>query len=302
MKAGSASAPADQILLARRPLLLGFLGLLILAAGLVGWGTQATLSGAVIAVGQVEVETRDQVVEHIDGGTVGEILARDGDRVEGGDVLIRFDDTLLRSEEALLHGEQVDLMARRNRLEAEFPDMDGIAWHEEIAALAKHDPTGRAILDGQQRLFEARRTSRSGQVARLRERMGQIHKQIAGLEAQREATSRQRGFILQELDAQRSLSERGLTDLPELLALERQAAQLDGHAGDIEARIAEARGRIAETEIQILQIGTQRIEEAEGRAREVQARENQVREQLTGVRERLNRLEVRAPVAGEVVG
>ena len=302
MKAGSASAPGDHILLARRPLLLGFLGLLMLAAGLVGWGTQATLSGAVIAVGHVEVETRDQVVEHIDGGTVGEILARDGDRVEGGDVLIRFDDTLLRSEEALLHGEQVDLMARRNRLEAEFRDMDGIAWHEEIATLAKHDPRVRSILDGQQRLFEARRTSRSGQVARLRERMGQIHKQIAGLEAQREATSRQRGFILQELDAQRSLSERGLTDLPELLALERQAAQLDGHAGDIEARIAEARGRIAETEIQILQIGTQRIEEAEGRAREVQARENQVREQLTGVRERLNRLEVRAPVAGEVVG
>ena len=120
--------------------------------------------------------------------------------------------------------------------------------------------------------------------------------------AGRKRRSARRGFIGQELEAQRSLSDRGLTDLPELLRLERAAAGLDGQAGDIEARIAEARGRIAEVEIQILQIDTQRIEEAEGQAREVQAQENQVRERLAGVRERLGRLEVRAPVAGEVVG
>ena len=287
---------------ARRPLLLGFLTLLTLGGGLFGWGTFATLAGAIIAAGQVEVETRDQVVEHIDGGTVGEILVRDGDRVEAGDVLIRLDDTLLRSEEAILQTEYAELVARRNRLEAEFRYADEIAWDPAVAALAERDATARAILDGQRRLFEARRRSRAGQVAQLRERIGQMRKQIAGLEAQARATERQRGFIGQELDAQRSLSERGLTDLPELLRLERAAAGLDGQAGDIEARIAEARGRIAEVEIQILQIGTQRIEEAEGQAREVQAQENQVRERLVGVRERLGRLEVRTPVAGEVVG
>ena len=239
------------------------------------------------------------MVEHIDGGTVGEILVRDGDRVAAGGVLIRLDDTLLRSEEAMLQVGYAELVARRNRLEAEFRDAETITWSSE---LAEGDATARAILDGQRRLFEARRRSRAGQVAQLRERIGQMRKQIAGLEAQARATERQRGFIGQELGAQRSLSERGLTDLPELLRLERAAAGLDGQAGDIEARIAEARGRIAEVEIQILQIGTQRIEEAEGQAREVQAQENQVRERLVGVRERLGRLEVRTPVAGEVVG
>ena len=298
----AASGSPDKMLLARRPLILGLASLVVLAAGLVGWGAFATLSGAVIADGQVEVETRDQVVEHIDGGTVGDVLVRDGDQVEAGDVLIRFDDALLRSEETLLMDEYADLVGRRNRLEAEFRDADIVTWDEDIAELAGHQPTVRAILDGQQRLFEARLKSRAGQVARLRKRVGQISKQIGGLQAQQEATRRQRGFILQELEAQRSLSERGLTDLPKLLALERHAAQLDGQAGDIEARIAEARGRIAETELQILQIDTQRIEDAEGRAREVQARENQVRERLAGVRERLGRLEVRAPVSGEVVG
>ena len=287
---------------AGRPLFLGFLTLLVLGGGMFGWGTLATLSGAVIVAGQLEVETRDQVVEHIDGGTVGEILVRDGDQVEAGDVLIRFDDTLLRSEEAVLRAEHAELVARRNRLESEFRGTDAIAWDEPLAALAEADATVRAILDGQQRLFEARRASLASQAAQLHERIGQMHKQIGGLQAQQEATERQSGFIGQELAAQRSLSERGLTDLPQLLSLEREAARLDGQAGDIAARIAETKGRIAEVEVQILRIDTERIEEAEGQAREVQARENQVREQLTSVRGRLGRLEVRAPVAGEVVG
>ena len=104
----------------RRPLALGFLTLVLLGSGLFGWGAFASISGAVIAAGRVEVATRDQRVEHIDGGTVREVLVRNGDRVVAGDVAIRLDDALLRSEEAILLAEFADLVARRNRLEAEF--------------------------------------------------------------------------------------------------------------------------------------------------------------------------------------
>ena len=287
---------------ARRPLGLGFFWLALLGAGLIGWGAFATISGAVIAAGQVEVETRDQVVEHIDGGIVGEILVRNGDTVKAGEVLIRLDDTLPRSEAAILQAEYAELAARRNRLEAEFRDEDGIAWSPELSVLAKTDTAVGEILDGQQRLFEVRRTARAGQVAQLRERIGQTRKQIAGLEAQAAAAVRQSGFIARELEAQRGLFDEGLTQLSKLLELEREAARLEGQAGDIASRIAGAHGRIAEIEIAILQIGTRRVEEAEAEAREAQARENQVRERLAAVRGLLGRMEVRAPVAGEVFG
>ena len=71
---------------ARRPVILGFLSLAVLVSGAVGWGAFTTIAGAVIAAGKVEVESRDQVVEHLDGGTVGEILVREGDKVEAGQV------------------------------------------------------------------------------------------------------------------------------------------------------------------------------------------------------------------------
>ena len=156
------SAPSRPGFSSRRPLLLGFLTLAVLAAGLFGWGTFASISGAVIAAGRVAVETGDQVVEHIDGGTVGRILVSDGARVAAGDVLIRFEEAALRSEEAILQGERIELAARRNRLEAEFRGTETIAWDAGIAALAQSDATARDVLDGQQRLFEARRSSWGG--------------------------------------------------------------------------------------------------------------------------------------------
>ena len=298
--AGPAFAPPGYS--SRRPLAFGFLTLAVLACGLLGWGAFTTIAGAVIATGRVDVETRDQVVEHIGGGTVEGIQVRDGDRVAAGDELIRFDDAALRSEEALLRDERVALTARRNRLEAEFLGADAIEWDAGLEALAQSAPVARAALDGERRLFAARHSSWAGQVAQLRERIGQTRKQIAGLEAQAEAVRRQRAFIGRELDAQRSLFEKGLTQLHRLLELEREAARLDGQAGDIAARIAGARGRIAEIEIAVLQIGAGRVEEAEGQAREVQAKENQVRERLAEVRRLLAGMTVRAPVSGEVHG
>ena len=302
--AGGAALSGGQrqriALATRRPLVLGFVVLALLACGLFGWGAVASISGAVIATGRVEVETRDQVVEHIDGGTVEEILVREGDRVEAGQVLIRFDDSLLRSDEARLDAEHAGLVARRNRLDAEFRDAQRIAWDEGLTRLAARDAAVRETLDGQQRLFDARRAARAGRKARLRERIEQTRRQIAGLEAHAVEVERERGFVDRELGPRRTLFAKGMIPLDRLLALEREAARLEGKAAEIDSRLAGARGRIAEIDVELQQIDTQRLEEAESRAREVHVREMQVRERLAAVRRRLSRLEVRAPVAGEV--
>ena len=300
---GSGQAPAPGFeFSSRRPLVLGFLTLLVLLGGTLGWGAFASIVGAVIATGRVEVESRDQVVEHLDGGVVGAVLVKEGDRVEAGQVLVRLSGEKLQSDAALLVAEHTELVARRNRLEAEFRDADAIVWDVVLAAHAESDPSVAEVLEGQRRLFRARRDSRAGQVAQLTERIGQTRKQVAGLEAQAEAVGRQSRFLVRELAAQRELFEEGVGELQRLLQLERQAAALEGEAGEIAARIAGGRSRIAEIELQILQIAAQRIEEAEGRAREVQAEEYQVAERLSEVRRRLASMDVTAPVAGEVVG
>ena len=274
----------------------------MLVVGVIGWSVFARISGAVIVSGWVASESRNRRVEHIDGGTVRDVLVRDGDAVAAGAVLLRLDDVLPRSEEAILQAQYAELVAQRNRLEAEFRGADAVVWDAELAALGSADPEVAEILSGQERLFRARIDARTGKVAQLRERIGQARQEIAGLRARVVSLQQQSELVGEELTARRRLFEQGALDRSALLALERTAENLQGLAAANAAAIARTRGRIAEHEIQILQIDAARIEEAEGRAREVQAKENEAREQLASVRARLGRLEVRAPVAGEVFG
>ena len=255
----------DRRFSARKALSMGFLTLVLMGGGILGWSVFASLSGAVIASGRLGVENRNQVVEHIDGGTVSRILVRDGDSVKKDDVLLRFDDALLRSEEAILESQYAELAARRNRLEAELKGADTIAWEKELAALSAADERVREVLEGHERLFRARIASRNGEVARLRERVGQTHKEIKGFEAQAVSLREQSELIFRQLRAYRDLFDQGLTSLDRLLSLERVAKSLEGQAGTTAAGIARARGRISELEIQILQVDARLIEEAEVR-------------------------------------
>ena len=297
---GPAAAMTPERFSASSALALGFGGIAALAIGLSGWGVFASVAGAVIVMGQVEAETRDQVVEHVAGGTVSQILVRNGDLVAKDAEVLRFDDTALRSEEAMLDAELVELAARHARLQAEFQGAGRIDWYPELTKRAEHDASVREVMAGQERLFTARVAARTAEATRLRERIGQTRDRIRGLDAQATAVDQQHASLMGELAGKRTLYDRGLLRLDDLLALERETQRLAGQLGTISASVASARGLISELEVAIVQIDTRQIEEAEAEAREVQARANQVHESLAAVRERLAELVVRAPVAGEV--
>ncbi len=292
----------DGILSAGRALALGFVGTAVLIGGFLGWSVLASVSGAVIATGRIEVENRNRIVEHIDGGTVEKLLVRNGDRVARGDTLLRFADARLRSEAAILAAQYAELLARRSRLVAEYRGATAIAWDEELAILAAADPKVEGIRVGEERLFRARAAVRAGEAAQLRKRIGQAQDEITGIKARAASLDEQGGLIARELKALRTLFEKGLSRLPRLLALERMARSLEAESGATAARIAQVHGRISELEIQILQIDSRRIEQAEDQARAVGAQANLARERLASIRERLGRTEVRAPVSGEVFG
>ena len=221
---------------ARAALSLGFGALAVLVGGIVGWSIFASISGAVIVTGWVAIESHNQVVEHIDGGTVSEILVRDGAAVAAGDVLLRFDDALPRSEEAILQAQHAELVARRNRLEAEFRNASTVVWDQELATLGEADADVRKILTGQERLFRARNDARTGEVAQLRERIGQARQEIAGLEARGVSLEQQSELLGQELAARRRLVEQGAMKRSALLTLERTAESLQGLGGGNQRR------------------------------------------------------------------
>ena len=141
----------------RTPLLLGLAALLVLIGGIGVWSVEARIAGAVVASGQVELESNRQVVQHPEGGVVGAILARDGDSVEAGAVVMRFDDTLMRSELAIIEGQLSEIHARRARLEAERDGSEAPDFPAELLAEAARKPAVAEQIAGQRNLFGARR-------------------------------------------------------------------------------------------------------------------------------------------------
>lgn len=282
-------------------IMFGLVCVILLGVGLGGWAAMASLEGAVIASGRMNVESGRQVVQHPDGGVVGEILVREGDRVEAGDILIRLDATTLRSELAVLESQLYEVMARRGRLEAEQAERERIVFAQDLLEVARTDSDVQSLVDGQQALFEARGKTMAREIEVLRERQAQIREQISGLEAQITSIERQQTLIAEELVAQRRLLESGLAQASRVLGLDREAARLEGEEGRMVAEAARLMGQNSEIEIELLRLGAGRREEALGQLRDLGVRELELQERRIALRDRLARLDVRAPVGGIVL-
>ncbi|WP_316013732.1 HlyD family type I secretion periplasmic adaptor subunit [Roseobacter sp. HKCCA0434] len=287
---------------AGRPIFLGLVALLVLTGGVFTWSVVTTIAGAVIASGQLEVESNRQIVQHPEGGVVGAIYADDGDMVAAGDVLIRLDDTMLRSELAIIESQYYELIARRGRLRAESEGSDVIRFDDDLLQIAAANEDVAELIGGQIRLFNARIVSNDQQISQLEEQQTQIEELIAGRTAQVDALGEQLELIAGELEDQQSLLDRGLAQASRVLALRREESALRGEQAALTASIAESRGRIAELEIQKIQLQNVRQEEAITTLRDMQFRENELRERRLSTLETLSRLEIRAPVDGIVYG
>ncbi|MDR7124322.1 HlyD family type I secretion periplasmic adaptor subunit [Pseudotabrizicola sp. 4114] len=280
----------------------GGLTLLALVGGLGLWSVTTTISGAIVAPGRVEVEQNRQVVQHPDGGVVAEILVSEGAAVMAGDILLRLDGTLVKSELTIIDGQLSEVQARRARLEAERDDATAMALPEALGLRAKVSPDAADQIEGQRRLFVARRETLAGTVEQLEKRKAQTASQIDGIDAQSVALSDQLDLIGQELADQQALLAKGLAQAPRVLALQREAARLAGQVGELAATRAQAEGRITEIELEILGLSSQRREEANTQLRDIGTAELELIQRQRALSEQVARLDIRAPVSGTVLG
>lgn len=284
------------------PLTIGFLGLLILIGGFGYWAATATISGAIVANGRIEVDQNRQIVQHPDGGVISAILVDEGDLVEAGQILIRLEARQLTSQLTIAEGQLFELVARRGRLEAERDDAKTIHFDPLLVETAAQSPDINGLMAGQNRLFQARAVSINTEADQLDKRRGQITAQITGIDAQRAALTEQLSLIDKELTSQQSLLDRGLAQASRVLNLQREQARLAGSMGELTSQKAQALGRITEIEIEILKLGTQRRETAITRLRDLQYRELELSEQRSALRDKIERLDITAPVSGVVYG
>ena len=251
----------------RTHLIVGLALMLVLAGGFGGWASTVPISGALIAPGQVVVDSNVKKVQHPTGGVVGEVRVRDGDTVKAGDIVVRLDETVVKASLAIVVKTLNGLLARAARLEAEQRGVDKIRFPPMLADRAD-DPDVRDVMASETKLFEVRVNGRAGQKSQLRERVMQLNEEIQGLSAQENAKDKEIALVEKELVGVRQLYDQRLIQISRLTTLERDSARLSGERAQYIASRAQAKGKITETELQIIQIDKDMVSEVSKDLRE----------------------------------
>ena len=286
----------------RQPIWTGMITVLLLVVFFGGWGMFTTISGAVVANGVIQVEQNRQVVQHPDGGVVAEINVEEAQAVKAGDLLIRLDGAQVKAELAIVEGQLFDAMARKARLEAERDDATAPVFPKELTDVAATRPDVAEQIEGQKRLFTARLETQKAQIDQLQKRLDQIASQDVGIAAQMAATDDQIKLLQPEIDDQQTLLDKGLTQSARIMDLKREVARLAGNKGEMQSNLAQTEGKATETQLQILQVKSARREDANSQLRDMGDKTLELAERRRALTEQVNRLDIRAPVSGVVLG
>jgi HlyD family secretion protein len=284
----------------RLHLIIGLSVVVLLAGGLGGWASTQQISGALIAPGQIVVESNVKKVQHPTGGVVGEVRAHDGDVVKAGDILVRLDDTVTKASLAIVTKNLDAAYARAARLEAEQRGIDHINFPMQLLDRT-NDPDVNNLMKSEMKLFDVRVNGRAGQKAQLRERVTQLNEEIGGLAAQEKAKDQEIALVVKELEGVRQLYDQHLVQISRLTTLERDAARLNGERAQYVASRAQSKGKISETELQIIQVDKDMVSEVSKDLRETNDKIGEFVERKVTAEDQLRRVDIRAPQNGMVL-
>lgn len=275
---------------------------LLLAFGIFGvWSATAPIGSAAVAPGIVTVESARKTVQHKDGGFVEEILVREGDQVTAGQLLVRLDNVESLAQLEMTKGNYFALLAEEARLIAERDGANAIHFPTDLTD-HEDDPRARDAMVGQERLFENRRSALQGEKNVLGQRIDQLQEQLKGYEGLIASKEERTSLYRQEIEALKQLLTKGFSDTTKLREWERLVAELQGENSEHQSAIAANHIRITETELQIVQLQRNFDKEVAERLRDVQPKVADQRERILAMSNVVERTEIRAPVAGAVVG
>ncbi|MBL8837926.1 MAG: HlyD family type I secretion periplasmic adaptor subunit [Alphaproteobacteria bacterium] len=277
-------------------------GLIIAVAFFVGfgaWAALAPLSSAAIAPGQVKAEGDRRTVQHLEGGIVREFLVRDGDRVAAGQPMVRLDDTQAGASADLLTSQLDMLRASDARLTAEAAGAARVVFPPDLVA-RRHEPRVAEVLASQEAVFANRSAALANQVGVLSQRIEQSQAEIRSYQAQANSADRQLALTRDELNGVEQLLQRGYERRPRLLALQRQAAELQGNRDQQRELIVRAERAIAEAQAQIAALRSDRQREISTDQNDTQSRIAETQERLRAASDVRRRLDVVAPIDGVV--
>ncbi len=271
--------------------------------GFLGWAALAPLDAAAIGVGQLSVAGQRQAVQHRDGGVVGEIKVKEGEKVKQGQLLLRIAAPEVQAQERAFTSQVIRLLALRSRLEAEQSGARTLKVPAEFAMLSPEDQAeGLRVLRLQYGERDARAATLAARSGMAAQRANQSSAAGQGYGSQAGSTEDQLKLIDQQIELYKPLAEKGFVSQTRMRELERLRASIAGQGGQYSAMVDQSRASANENRLQGIETRGAFRERVGADLRETEIQLGELLPKLAAAREQLARTEVRAPATGTVVG
>ena len=266
------------------------------------WSSLAPLNSAVVAPGIVTVEDQRKAVQHLEGGIIGRILVKEGSRVSRGEVLIELRDVSIKATVDRLKSQYFEALASAARLAAERDGLTEIAFPENIVTAADDDPSARAAIAAQRKIFDSRGELLRQKQSVLDKRIDRLAEERKSLQRQLEALAKQLELSDEESKDAAVLLEKRLLRKSRMLDIQRSRAGLEERRSSLQGALAQAEQQIAELELRKSELQSSTLTSVVEEIRSRQARAHELSRELTAAQDMLNRARIRSPIEGIVVG
>jgi membrane fusion protein, adhesin transport system len=264
---------------------------LLFLAVFLAWAAWARLDEVTRGDARVIPSRQVQVVQNLEGGIVAAILAREGEVVDEGQVVLRIDNVRAASDFREKRARYLALLAATARLRAEI-DEAAPAFPPEVAAEAP------ALAENELALFRSRQEKLDTELEILRRQEEQRGQELTELETRLAQLDRSHKLAADELELMRSVG--GRVPKGDLLRLQRQVNDLRGEFDRSRLAVPRARSALGEAGKRIENAFSTFRAEAQ---RELNAHEAEIaglKEVVLAGEDRVRRTEVRSPVRGTV--
>ncbi len=264
---------------------------LVVAAFL--WMSRAELDMVTPGYGKVIPSRQVQVIQNLEGGIVGEILVREGQKVDAGQILMRIDDTAAGANFREMEETYLGIQAGVARLQNEADGKEPVY----PAELVRIRPD---LVKRENDLYRARQTELEATISVLAQQRRQREQEMQELQSKLKAAQDGYGLIKREYDMTEPLVKKGIVSQVELLRLERQVSDLQAQIATGLAGLPRIRASMQEVDQRIREKRDNFRTEAIKDLNDRRVRLSSLQESMTARRDRVTRTEVRSPVKGIV--
>lgn len=282
------------------PLRKGLFTLIVGFGGFMLWAGLAPLDQGEPAHGVVEVTGKRKTIQHLEGGTIDEILVSNGDHVKAGDVLVRLNLTRALSDRNAVSGQYIIAQTTTDRLRAERDEADSIAFDETLTERFADDPRYQSAVLTQEQLFKTRRKALEGEISILKENLAGAENQLAGLLEVQKTHQQQIDYINRELQGVRELAKEGYLPRNRMLELERDAARLQGALSNNIVEAGRVRSQISEYNLRIVQRNQEYQKEVQSQLTEVGKEASTLADRLAALDYTVQQTSIRSPIDGSI--